>query len=129
MFVDVPDDVMTMLQLFKAKQCHLVLFSNIGETLYKDLVSRYPIIFSMFEESVISKAADNFKCKTSRAYFETCQMTIDALPTINVSNRVVFFIDDKHSNLVNGATWTSWTGILHTTAVNTMTSFREIGII
>jgi len=114
--------VIDMLKKLKKNGCTLQLFSNIGDTIFADLLGKHPDIFTLFENFTIAAQENNYRRKPHVQAFE------DFLKTHNQENKTVILIDDKRKN-IRGAQQNGLIGIFFESAQQVENELKSLGIL
>jgi len=81
-----------LMHKLKKQGYQLHVISNIGETIYRDLEKQFPDILQMFENVVVTSAANGYISKPNPEMYYTYLSTINSV-------KKPLFIDDKIKNI------------------------------
>jgi FMN phosphatase YigB (HAD superfamily) len=90
-------EIVRMVQKLKNLGYTLHLFSNIGDTIAKDLSASYPEIFALFDQLHVPGAHNNYTGKRQPGGFALYQATC------NPEKKQVILIDDNKQNMARAA--------------------------
>lgn len=118
-------EVFSVVRQLKNKGYSLYIASNIGQTLFNDLATKFPKELGLFDGAFVSSAANGFVRKPNPAYFVQFKAF---LAQHGQSHKQIVFIDDSIKN-VTVASKQSITGIVYTTGKELTCSFKKLGIL
>jgi len=116
------EPVIAMLKTLKKNGCSLHLFSNIGDTIFADLLNKFPKTFTLFEGFTISAPKNNYQRKPQAQAFQ------DFLKKHNQNNKTVILIDDKRKN-IRGARQNGLIGIFFESAQQIEKRLQELELL
>ena len=114
--------VIDILLKLKNKGYKLELFSNIGETIFKNLQKKTPKVFTLFDSFTISSKSNDYRRKPNADAFQAF------LKSHNTKNKTVILIDDKQKNTC-GAQKNGIIGLLFTSAKQMEKELQRLGVL
>jgi beta-phosphoglucomutase-like phosphatase (HAD superfamily) len=100
----------------------LHILSNIGQTIFEDLRTKYPEIFSAFSAVKVANPQEQYIGKPNPLIFNTY------LTTYNPTNKQIIFIDDKPKN-IKAAEKNGMMGVYFCCPSHVRSKFEYLGIL